>query len=93
MYWNKRMKDLRIDHDMSKKDLAKQLDISERTLTRYEAGLCEPTISILIKMSLLFNVSLDYIAGIKDEAMMEESCVKEDLKDIYEKLDKIMKII
>lgn len=34
MSWNKRIKDLRIDHDMGKKELADKLDISERTLTR-----------------------------------------------------------
>ena len=67
MSWNKRIKDLRIDHDMGKKELANKLDISERTLTRYESGISEPTISVLIKLSLLFNVSIDYIAGIKDE--------------------------
>jgi len=32
MSWNKRIKDLRIDHDMGKKELADKLDISERTL-------------------------------------------------------------
>lgn len=39
MSWNKRIKDLRIDHDMGKKELANKLDISERTLTRYESGI------------------------------------------------------
>lgn len=93
MYWNKRIKDLRIDHDMSKKELALKLDISERTLTRYETGVNEPTIGVLIKMSLLFNVSIDYISGIKDETLIEESNIKDDLKDIYYKLDKIVKTI
>ncbi|MFR7881718.1 MAG: helix-turn-helix domain-containing protein [Christensenellales bacterium] len=51
MSWNKRIKDLRIDHDMGKKELADKLDISERTLTRYESGISEPTISVLIKLS------------------------------------------
>ena len=37
MNWSKRIKDLRIDHDMAKKELADKLDISERTLTRYES--------------------------------------------------------
>lgn len=32
MNWSKRIKDLRIDHDMAKKELADKLDISERTL-------------------------------------------------------------
>ena len=62
MYWNKRIKDLREDNDLTKQELADKLDISERTLTRYETGESEPTISVLIKMSLIFNVSLDIYA-------------------------------
>lgn len=38
MYWNKRIKDLREDNDLTKQELADKLDISERTLTRYETG-------------------------------------------------------
>ena len=66
MYWNKRIKDLREDNDLTKQELADKLDISERTLTRYETGESEPTISVLIKMSLIFNVSLDYIVGLSN---------------------------
>ena len=93
MNWCKRMKDLRIDHDLTKKDLANRLDISEKTLARYESGICEPTISILIKLSLLFNVSIDYISGIKDDTLINTPSIKEELTDISEKLDKIIKII
>lgn len=92
MSWNKRIKDLRIDHDMGKKELADKLDISERTLTRYESGISEPTISVLIK-PLLFNVSIDYIAGIKDEEAILTPSIKEELEAINKRLDKIVKII
>lgn len=92
MSWNKRIKDLRIDHDMGKKELANKLDISERTLTRYESGISEPTISVLIKLSLLFNVSIDYIAGIKDEEAILTPSIKEELEAINKRLDKIVKI-
>lgn len=46
MYWNKRIKDLREDNDLTKQELADKLDISERTLTRYETGESEPKISV-----------------------------------------------
>ena len=87
MSWNKRIKDLRIDHDMGKKELVDKLDISERT------GISEPTISVLIKLSLLFNVSIDYIAGIKDEEAILTPSIKEELEAINKRLDKIVKII
>ena len=73
MYWNKRIKDLREDNDLTKQELADKLDISERTLTRYETGESEPTISVLIKMSLIFNVSLDYICCIKEWPLLKRA--------------------
>ncbi len=93
MNWCKRITDLRRDNDLTKKELSAKLDISEKTLSRYEAGVCEPTISILIKLSLMFNVSLDYIAGIKDDTTIDTPSIKEELSDIYTKLDKIIKIM
>lgn len=93
MIWCKRIKDLREDHDMTKKQLALELDVSERTITRYESGICEPTISSLIKMSLLFNVSIDYITGIKDDTIISTPGVKEQLEELNDKLNKIVKSI
>lgn len=63
MKWNENIKNLRIDHDMSRKELADKLNISERSLYRYETGLCEPTISFFISISEIFNVSIDGIIG------------------------------
>lgn len=93
MNWSKRIKDLRIDNDLTKKELAIRLEISERTLTRYESGECEPTISILIKMALIFNVSIDYISGIKDITTVETPGIKEELETLNDKLSKIIKIL
>ena len=93
MFWNKRIRDLREDHDMKKIELAEKLEISERTLTRYESGECEPSVSVLIKLSLLFDVSIDYIVGLKDDPTISTPTVKDDLEDIYSKLEKILKII
>ena len=64
MKWNKRIRDLREDNDLTQEDLASQLGISKRTLLRYESGVSEPTISVLISLSLLFNVSVDYIIAV-----------------------------
>jgi len=42
---------------------------------------------------LLFNVSIDYIAGIKDEEAILTPSIKEELEAINKRLDKIVKII
>ena len=89
MRWNKRIKDLREDHDMTQDELADKLGVSKRTLLRYESGTSEPTISILISLSLLFNVSIDYIVGIKDSTVIDEENVKDQLDYLINYIEKI----
>lgn len=91
MYWCKRLKDLREDADLTISQLAKVLDVSERTISRYEDGTSQPNISILIKLSLLYNVSIDYICGVKDTPDIVEKDLKEKLEDLSKILDKIIK--
>lgn len=93
MLWYKRIRDLRIDNDLTKTELANKLDISERTLARYEMGESEPTISVSIKMSHIFDVSIDYICCIKDETFITEASTKEELVKISENLISIIKRI
>lgn len=91
MFWNKRIKDLREDNDLTRAQLAKKLDISERTLSRYENGEYEPTIGILIKLSLMFNVSIDYIAGIKDDIEINDRSIKGDIEHAIEIINKAIR--
>lgn len=91
MKWNKRIRDLREDNDMTQDDLASQLGISKRTLLRYESGVLEPTISVLISLSLLFNVSVDYIIGTKDTTEIDEISIKNELDSVIKSLEKIKK--
>lgn len=91
MKWNKRIRDLREDNDLTQEDLASQLGISKRTLLRYESGISEPTISVLISLSLLFNVSVDYIIGTKDTTEIDEISIKNELDHVIQSLEKIKK--
>lgn len=91
MFWNKRIKDLREDNDLTRAQLAKKLDISERTLSRYENGEYEPTIGILIKLSLMFNVSIDYIAGIKDNIEINDRSIKGDIERAIEIINRAIR--
>lgn len=91
MKWNKRIRDLREDNNLTQEDLASQLGISKRTLLRYESGVSEPTISVLISLSLLFNVSVDYIIGTKDTTEIDEISIKNELDHVIQSLEKIKK--
>jgi len=66
MYF-KRIKDLRVDNDYLQKDIAKLLGISQQYYSQYELGKYTMPIELLIKLSKLYNVSLDYLVGLSNE--------------------------
>lgn len=51
----------------------------------------KPTISVLISLSLLFNVSVDYIIGTKDTTEIDEISIKNELDSVIKSLEKIKK--
>ncbi len=57
----KRLKDLRIDNDMTQKELADKLGISQQTLSDYEKGKYDLPNDLLLRYGNFFKVSLDYI--------------------------------
>ena len=77
MLWYKRIRDLRIDNDLTKTELANKLDISERTLARYETGESEPTISVLIKMSHIFDVLIIFVV-LKMKHLLQKLVLKKN---------------
>ena len=58
-----RLKDLREDSDLIQEDLAKVLDCSQTTYSRYETGRTSVPIDVLIKLADFYQVSIDYITG------------------------------
>lgn len=58
-----KIKDLREDHDLSQKEVAKILNISQVTYSYYEIGKRNIPLDLLIKLADYYNVTLDYIVG------------------------------
>ena len=56
-----RIQQLRKAHGMTQTQLAARLNIGDRHLRKIEAGEKGPSIDILVEISGLFGVSLDYI--------------------------------
>ena len=63
----KRIKDLREDHDMYQKDVAKLLGISQQYYSEYEKGKRTIPIQHLITLADYYETSIDYIVGLTDE--------------------------
>lgn len=61
-----RIKELRIEKRLLQSDVAKYIGKSERIVGFYEKGERDPSTDTLLKLSDLFDVSIDYILGKSD---------------------------
>ena len=65
MIWNKRIKELREDRDLTQSQLAEILGTTQRTISYYENNQREIPVNVLVKYAKYFNVTLDYICGLE----------------------------
>lgn len=63
----KRLENLRVDHDFTQLYVAEYLGCQREVYRRYEKGTRAIPIDFLIKLSELYNVSIDYIVGMTNE--------------------------
>ncbi|MBE6791322.1 MAG: helix-turn-helix transcriptional regulator [Ruminococcaceae bacterium] len=60
----KNIRDLREDSDITQAEMAQMLNCSQQVYSNYELGQRDIPTNILIKLSLIHNVSVDYILGL-----------------------------
>ena len=61
------LRELRTEKSISQKTLSEAIGCTERTIRYYEARERRPDLDVLIRIAQYFDVSLDYLAGLKDE--------------------------
>jgi len=59
-----RIRNLREDNDLTQEDLAKFLNISQTTYSRYESGALDIPSQSLIKLAKYYSTSIDYLLGL-----------------------------
>ena len=62
-----RIRNLREDSDKTQKEVSQYLFCDQSLYSKYERGLREVPVSIVIKLAKLYNTSTDYLLGITDE--------------------------
>lgn len=70
--------------------LAVELGVSKETVNQYVKGTIKPRLDMLIKMSKVFNTSIDYIVGIVDNPVPNDLKLnnrENNLLNNYKKLD------
>ena len=60
-----RLKDLRVKHNLTQREVAGILNITSSTYSKYENGKLVLSFSKLIGLAKLYNVSADYILDFK----------------------------
>ncbi len=64
--FGERLKELRAEKQIGQIALAKAIKVSSGIVSMWENNLREPTMSNLIALAKFFDVSIDYIVGLKD---------------------------
>ena len=78
-----RIRDLREDADMTQKQVADKLYLHLTQYRRYECGESEVPLNIAINIAALYDVSLDYIAGLSED---KRGLTQSALNDLETKL-------
>ncbi len=64
--FSEQIKVVRIENNLSRAELAEKLSVSTRLISYWENGKRECDFDMLIKISELFSVSIDFLLGRKD---------------------------
>lgn len=90
-----RLKELRLINNLSQIELAEEVNVSNRTISRYETGLREPDLTTLMALADYFHVSLDELVGYtpKDVELSEERLLLKLSSLSGESLDKLKKLL
>lgn len=83
-----RIRELRLEKKLTQYALAECLGTTQTTLSRIETGGGMPDALMLISLSHIFHVTIDYILFLSDERMTADSLLTENLYSIkkYQRL-------
>ena len=62
-----RLRQLREERGLSRKALAKKLEVSEETIYRYENNVQTPTLDRTKQIAVILRTSIDYLVGIDNQ--------------------------
>lgn len=61
--FHSKIREFRKDINLTQKQMAERLNISERAYQYYESGQREPNLDTLFNISNIFDISIDYLLG------------------------------
>lgn len=84
------LKNLRIEKGLNQTELAEKLFINKSMISSYEKGTRMPSLDILMQLTFIFNVSIDYMLGVqRDEVEDKQKSI--DISGLNDNQIKIIK--
>lgn len=65
-----RLRELRESKNMTQAQVARRLNLSKTTISGYENNIKTPSLDVLVKLSILYGVSADYILGLENRKLL-----------------------
>lgn len=65
-FFGKRLRELRLDKNISQRKLGKDLNVCNQTISFWEIGSREPDLDMLLLISRYFDVSVDSLLNDQD---------------------------
>lgn len=80
-----RIKELREKNDFTQSSLAKRLNVTRSAVNAWEMGISVPSTALVIELAKLFQVSTDYLLGLKNNIILDVSNLNEkEIMLVYE---------
>jgi transcriptional regulator with XRE-family HTH domain len=82
MSMGERLRELRLQRNISQEEVARHIGITRSAYSHYEINNRQPVYETLIKLAAYFDVSLDYMIGGSASKHKSESSDTQDTKEI-----------
>ncbi|MGN1089034.1 MAG: helix-turn-helix domain-containing protein [Huintestinicola sp.] len=76
------LKELREQKGLTQAQLAEKISRTKTVISKYENNTQFPTLETLIDLSVIFNVSLDYLAGVSEKSALSLEGLSDEQKKI-----------
>ena len=83
----KRLKELRLNKNLTQQQLGKLMSVSGQTILNWENDITYPSVKKLIELASFFNVSIDYLLDFKEKDTNFDKII--NILNDYEKEDLI----
>ena len=90
--YKNRIRFLRKKLKMTQEQMAEQFFIDQTTLSMYECGNRDIPVSILMELSTIYGVSVDYLLCKIDFAVLDDELVRTQTKELIDSLSAVQVI-